>query len=109
MKGIELSDTEAKALIFDAFAFERTVMSRRLMPEVARVYFQDDRQREWFPDRTLWSLNNAFTQVVKELPVNPQNAANIAIGRSFARIVRSRRAPVYDVAPDDDVQLPPDN
>jgi hypothetical protein len=109
MKNLELSDAEAKAIIFDAFAFERPVMNRRMLPEVAHTYFRDDRQREWFPDRTVWSLNNAFTQVVKELPVNPQNAANIAIGRAFARIVRSRRAPVYDVAPDVDVQLPSDN
>jgi hypothetical protein len=54
-------------------------------------------------------LNNAFTQVVKALPIKPQNAANIAIGRAFARIVRSRRAPVHDIAPDADVQLPIDN
>jgi hypothetical protein len=109
MKTIELIDAKAKAHIFDAFAFERPVTNRRMLPEVAHTYFRDDRQREWFPDRTLWSLNNAFTQVVKELPVNPQNAANIAIGRAFARIVRSRRAPVYDVSPDVDVQLPSDN
>ncbi len=108
-KNIELSDAEAKALIFDAFAFERPVMNRCMLPEVAHTYFRVERQREWFPDRTLWSLNNAFTQVVKALPVNPQNSANIAIGRAFARVVRSRRAPVYDVAPDVDVQLPTDN
>jgi hypothetical protein len=54
-------------------------------------------------------LNNAFTQVVKELPVNSQNAANIAIGRAFARIFRNRRAPVHDVALDADVQLPSNN
>jgi hypothetical protein len=109
MKNIALTDAEAKAIIFDAFAFERPVMNRRMLPEVAHTYFRDDQQREWFPDRTLWALNNAFTQVVKGLPINPQNAANIAIGRAFARIVRSRRAPLHDVGPDADVQLPIDN
>jgi hypothetical protein len=109
MKNIALTDAEAKAIIFDAFAFERPVMNRRMLPEVAHTYFRDDQQREWFPDRTLWSLNNAFTHVVKGLPINPQNSANIAIGRAFARIVRSRRAPLHDVAPDADVQLPIDN
>jgi hypothetical protein len=54
-------------------------MNRRMLPGVAHRYFRDDRQREWFPDRTLWSLNNSFAQVVKELPVNPQNAANISM------------------------------
>jgi hypothetical protein len=38
-----------------------------MLSEVAHTYFRDERQREWFPDRSLWSLNNAFTQVVKEL------------------------------------------
>jgi hypothetical protein len=57
----------------------------------------------------LWSLNNAFTQVVKALPVNPQNAANIAIGRAFARVVRSRRAPAPDVALNAVVQHPSGN
>ena len=109
MKNIELTDAEAKAIIFDTFAFELPIMNRRMLPEVAHTYFRDERQREWFPDRSLWSLNNAFTQVVKELPINPQNAANIAIGRAFARIVRSRRAAVRDVALDADVQLPSDN
>ncbi len=84
-------------------------MNRRMLPEVAHTYFRDERQREWFPDRSLWSLNNAFTEVLKELPINPQNAANIAICRAFARIVRSRRAPVDDVALDVDVQLQIDN
>jgi hypothetical protein len=109
MKNTELSDSEAKALIFDAFAFERPVMNRRMLPEVAHTYFRDDRQREWFPHRTLWSLNNAFTQVVKALPVNPQNTANIAIGRAFARVVRGRRRPVHDVVLDADVQLTIEN
>ena len=109
MKNMEPSDVEAKALIFDAFAFERPVMNRRMLPEVAHTYFRDDQQREWFPDRTLWSLKNAFTQVVKSLPANPQNAANIAIGLAFARIVRSRRRLVHDVVLDADVQLPSDN
>jgi hypothetical protein len=54
-------------------------------------------------------LNNAFTQVVKELPINPQNAAIIAIVRAFARIVRSRRRPVHDIVLDADVQLPAEN
>jgi hypothetical protein len=109
MKNMELTDTEAKSLIFDAFAFERPVMNRRMLPEVAHTYFRDERQREWFPDRTLWSLNNAFTQAVKGLPVNPQNAANIAIGRTFARIVRSRGPAMHDAVPDHESQLPDHN
>jgi hypothetical protein len=108
MKNIELSDAEAKAIIFDASAFERPVMNRRMLPELAYTYFRDERQREWFPDRSLWSLNNAFTQVVRALPVNRQNAANIAIGRAFARIVRRRRRPAHDVALDADLKLPSD-
>jgi hypothetical protein len=35
MKNIALTDAEAKAIIFDAFAFERPVMTRRMLPEVA--------------------------------------------------------------------------
>ena len=47
--------------------------------------------------------------MVKGLPINPQNAANIAIGRAFARLVRRYRPQVHDVAPDLDVLLPSDN
>jgi hypothetical protein len=62
-----------------------------------------------FPTTTFSSLNNVVTQVVKELLVNPKNAANIAIGRAFAPIARTRRAPVHHFALDADVQLTSDN
>jgi hypothetical protein len=43
---IEVTDAESKAMIFDADAFERPFMNRRMLPEVARMYFRDERQRE---------------------------------------------------------------
>ena len=38
-----------------------------VMSFVSGLYFRDQAQRAKFPDRTLWSLNNAMTEAVKAL------------------------------------------
>lgn len=97
MKNHALTDEAAKAVIFDAFA-KTPVMSRRLFPVVAKLYFDDDSQREKFDDRSLWSLNNAFTEAVKVLKTVPQQRASIAIGRTFGRILHKTRSSQVAVA-----------
>ena len=59
----------------------------RLFPLVSRLYFVDEEQRARFPDRSLWSLNNAFTEAVKTLKHCPQHAAGLRVGRMFGRIL----------------------
>jgi hypothetical protein len=87
MKGFELSDAIAKQTVYDLF-LRTKVLPLRLLPEVHRLYFQDDEQREKFPERSLWSLNNAFTEGVKQIK-SEANRMNrqLGIGRAFARVL----------------------
>ena len=85
------SDGRAKELIFDAFA-RCPILPRRLFPIVSGLYFDDEEQRSRFPDRTLWSLNNAFTEAVKVLRPEPQANGQLRIGRFFARTLHRRPA-----------------
>jgi hypothetical protein len=59
----------------------------RLFPLVGRLYFDDEIQRARFQDRNLWSLNNAFTEAVKELRMVPQNSCGLKTGQSFGRVI----------------------
>jgi hypothetical protein len=86
MKNLDLTDGKAKELIYDAFA-NHEVLPLRMFPRIGRLYFDDDVQRASFQDRNLWSLNNAFTEGVKELKVVPQNNCGLKIGRFFGRII----------------------
>lgn len=85
MRGISLSDRRAKALIHDAFAVGAPLLPIRHLRDVSRLYFRDDEQRARFPDRSLWSLNNAFTEAVKALRPVPQHDAGRRIGIYFGR------------------------
>lgn len=85
MANYSLTDDRAKCFLFDAF-LKNDVMAHRYMPEVARLYFDDEIQRTRFADRNLWSLNNAFTEAVKQLDPGPQEKASLAIGRYFGQI-----------------------
>ena len=87
MRGFSLSDWQAKELIHDAFSGPDAVAPLRLFPVVSRLYFVDEEQRARFPDRSLWSLNNAFTEAVKTLKHCPQHAAGLRVGRMFGRIL----------------------
>lgn len=88
MREVEISDGRAKELIFDAFAASKygdRVLPGNRFGDVARLYFNDDEQRIKFPDRTLWSLNNTFTEAVKLLRPSVQMQYGERIGRYFAR------------------------
>ena len=103
MKEHELTDSQAKTVIYDAFAFS-PVMNRRFFPLIDQLYFRSEEQRAMFPERTLWSLNNAFSEAAKALPPVVQDRSSRAIGRFFARFVnRDRKAPTlgWDVPAED--------
>jgi hypothetical protein len=59
----EDSDDEARVLIYQAFLEEEFPIS--LIKDIHRNYFSPP--FEEFGDRTLWSLENAFTESFKEL------------------------------------------
>ena len=87
MRDYALTEGQAKELLFDAFAGRAPVMPLRLLPAVGHLYFDDDEQREKFPERSLWTLNNAFTEVVKVLRHVPQHNAGLRIGKFFGRVL----------------------
>jgi hypothetical protein len=96
MKNLDLSPGKAKELIYDAFA-NHEVLPLRMFPRVGQLYFVDDLQRDRFRDRTLWSLNNAFTQAVKDLRAVPQHNCGLKIGRFFGRIIHRDGRPLEPV------------
>lgn len=91
LKKAKLTDTEAKALMHDAFTglvnirkdgldYEDS-LPVRLLPAVSREYFEP-RLKEFEP-RTKWSLHNAFTEVLKELPLVPRMRHTESVGMVF--------------------------
>jgi len=76
-KNTRLNDTEAKALILDAFT--QGLMPLRFMPDVAKEWREP--RHEDFAPRTMWSLSNAFTEVQKQMPVSTRFAASQDLGR----------------------------
>lgn len=89
MRDFALTDDRAKGLIYEAFTRQSAVLPLRLLPAVHRFYFDDDEQRAKFDERSLWSLNNAFTEAVKGLREIPQQRYGVQIGRYFGRVLHA--------------------
>lgn len=81
----ELTDDEARVLIYQAFLEEKFPIS--LIKDVHRNYFSP----EWedFRDRNLWSLENAFTESFKELNPLTQYQTTARLGRFIAPLIES--------------------
>jgi hypothetical protein len=86
-----ITDDRAKLTIYDAFA--AGILPCRLLDDVHHLYFDDHEQRDKFRERTLWSLNNAFTEAVKCLGLARQHSAGLAVGRLFGRLVHEADRP----------------
>ncbi len=72
----DVSDVEAESMMLRAY--ERDVISHRLLPRVIQEWRQP--AFEEFQPRTLWSLLNAFTTVLGERQKsNPQQFASLTI------------------------------
>jgi hypothetical protein len=69
----QLSDTEARLVIYRAFIEAELEVPRHLARSVHDLYFNP--QHEEFTERTMWSLSNAFTSSFKELDPIPQYKA----------------------------------
>jgi hypothetical protein len=88
MRECSLSDGRAKGMIYDAFVTRpRNVLPMHLLADVHRLYFDDEIQRDKFASRSLWSLNNAFTESVKKLDAIGQNRYGREIGTYFGEIL----------------------
>jgi hypothetical protein len=109
MKETHVTDENAKALIYDAI--RGGVIPQRLLGTVGDLYFEDKEQRVKFPERTLWSVNNAFTEAAKLLSTTGHKSpvakagCEYRIGSFFADRARGVVKPVEVPALPDDVEL----
>jgi hypothetical protein len=80
---VQLSDDEAKVLIYQAFLEKKFPIS--LIKSVHGNYFKP----EWedFRERTLWSLENAFTESFKTLAPLTQYKTTAKFGKFVNRLV----------------------
>lgn len=79
LKSQWLTDTEAKAMICDAFA--QGIMPLRFLPDVVNEYLKPS--HEEFAPRNAWSLQNSFTEVQKQMPLTTRIVASQDIGKFF--------------------------
>jgi hypothetical protein len=82
---MQIADDEARVLIYQAFLEEKFPIS--LIKAVHRNYFEP----EWedFRDRTLWSLENAFTESFKDLNPLAQYQTTARLGRFIAPLIEA--------------------
>jgi len=79
----QLSEVEAKLVIYRAFIESALEVPRHLAKPVHDLYFSP--QHEEFQPRTLWSLSNAFTSAFKQLEPIPQFRATAKLAGFLER------------------------
>ena len=82
-KESQLSDVEAKLVIYRAFIESDLEVPKHLARPVHDLYFSP--QHEEFQPRTLWSLSNAFTSAFKQLEPIPQFKATAKLAGFLER------------------------
>jgi hypothetical protein len=81
---IQITDSQAKLIIYRAFVEEELDAPKHLVGEVHDMYF-NPRYPDFEP-RTLWSLTNAFTSALKVLDPIPQFKATAKLGQFFGSL-----------------------
>ena len=76
LKSSPLTIPQGKDMIFDIF--EKKIVSTRLFYPVVQSF------RKTIEPRSLWSLNNCFTEHVKTLRPGPAFQAHIKLGQFFS-------------------------
>ena len=74
----QVSDAQAKLILYSAFVDGKLEAPRSLLPEVHHHYFEPEYPE--FSARTMWSLSNAFTSAFKKLDPVPQFKATAKLG-----------------------------
>jgi hypothetical protein len=82
-QGSQLSDVDAKLIIYRAFVESELEVPKHLARPVHDLYFSP--QHEEFQSRTLWSMSNAFTSAFKELEPIPQFRATAKLAEFLER------------------------
>jgi hypothetical protein len=80
----QISDAQAKLILYSAFVDGKLEAPRSLLLEVHRLYFEP--QYPEFAARTMWSLSNAFTSGFKKLDPVPQFKATAKLGGFLAQL-----------------------
>jgi hypothetical protein len=80
----QISDAQAKLILYAAFVDGELQAPRGLLPEVHRRYFKPEHSE--FAPRTMWSLSNAFTSAFKQLDPIPQFKATAKLGEFLAQL-----------------------
>ncbi len=80
----QLTDSQAKLVLYSAFVDGNLDAPRSLLPEVHRLYFEPEYPE--FSARTMWSLSNAFTSAFKKLDPIPQFKATAKLGEFLSQI-----------------------
>lgn len=80
----QLTDGQAKEIIYRAFIEDQLDAPKHLAREVHRQYF--DPQYPEFAPRTRWSLQNGFTSAFKLLDPVPQFKATASLGEFFTAL-----------------------
>jgi hypothetical protein len=83
-RGHQLTDGQAKNVIYDAFIGDELEAPKHLARRVHELYFNP--QYPEFAPRTLWSLSNAFTSAFKDLDPVPQFKATAKLGGFLASL-----------------------
>ena len=81
LQGQAIADTEAKALVYDAFAAGAVPV--RLFDDVHENYFKPTPEMTDCQPRTKYGLHNAFTRAIKALAPAPAFEATTELGRLF--------------------------
>ena len=84
-KKLKLTDDQAKIMIFEVFS--KSVMPLKIMHDVTQNYFEPP--HEEFSSRTMWSLNNAFTESAKLLPEGRKFVALTRVGKMIEKFAQS--------------------
>ena len=93
----QISDDQAKLVLYKAFVEGELEAPKTLLSDVHRLYFQPE--YEEFSPRTMWSLSNAFTSAFKELDPIPQFKATAKLGAFLSQLARSKGSPVRECKP----------
>jgi hypothetical protein len=99
-KEYEVTDSQAKTIIYDAFTSKESPVPNRLFPLVHGWYFMkpfDPTVRETLPHyddlsdvqpRTLYGISSAFTRAIREQPIGRQIGASMKVMKVLAKVSR---------------------
>ena len=83
----QICDSEAKAMIVDAF--RREILPIRYFKRVTDTYFDPTPEMVDVQPRTLWGLLNAFTRCVREMAPAPAFEATTELGQFFGLVSKN--------------------